>query len=63
MDMSELEDYTDTLVKLRDEYKDDIRILIGYEVEYTRKYFEPLIRELKKYPLDYIILGQHFVEL
>ena len=62
MDMSELEDYTDTLVKLRDEYKDDIQILIGYEVEYTRKYFEPLLKELKKYPLDYIIQGQHFVE-
>ena len=39
MDMSELEDYTDTLIKLRDEYKNDIQILIGYEVEYTRKYF------------------------
>ena len=62
MDMSELEDYTDTLVKLRDEYKNDIQILIGYEVEYTRKYFEPLLQELKKYPLDYIIQGQHFVE-
>ena len=59
MDMSELEDYTDTLVKLRDEYKDDIQILIGYEVEYTRKYFEPLLKELKKYPRDYIIQGQH----
>ena len=56
MDMSELQDYTDTLVKLRDEYKDDIQILIGYEVEYSRKYFEPLLKELKKYPLDYIIL-------
>ncbi len=62
MDMSELADYTDTLVKLRDEYKKDIQILIGYEVEYTKKYFEPLLAELRKYPLDYIIQGQHFVE-
>ena len=62
MDMSELYDYTDTLVKLRDEYKDEIQILIGYEVEYTEKYFETLIKELKKYPLDYIIQGQHYVE-
>lgn len=62
MDMTQLQDYTDTLVKLRDEYKDQIQILIGYEVEYTRKYFEPLIKELKKYPLDYIIQGQHYVE-
>ena len=62
MDMSELYDYTDTLVKLRDEYRDEIKILIGYEVEYTRKYFEPLLRELEKYPLDYIIQGQHYIE-
>ncbi len=62
MDMTELQNYTDSLVKLRDEYKDQIQILIGYEVEYTRKYFEPLIKELKKYPLDYIIQGQHYVE-
>ena len=62
MDMSELDNYTETLVKLRDEYKDQIQILIGYEVEYTRKYFEPLLKELRKFPLDYIIQGQHFVE-
>jgi len=62
MDMSQLGDYTETLVKLRDEYRNDIQILIGYEVEYTRKYFEPLLKELKNYPLDYIIQGQHFVE-
>lgn len=62
MDMSELGDYTDTLVRLRDEYHNDIQILIGYEVEYTRKYFEPLLKKLKNYPLDYIIQGQHFVE-
>lgn len=62
MDMSELYDYTDTLVKLRDEYRNDIQILIGCEVEYSRKYFESLITELRKYPLDYIIQGQHFVE-
>ena len=62
MDMSELYDYTDTLVRLREEYKRDIQILIGYEVEYSRKYFEPLLAELRKYPLDYLIQGQHFVE-
>ena len=61
MDMSELPDYTKTLCELRDEYKDKIEILIGYEVEYSRQYFEPLMMELNKYPLDYMILGQHHV--
>ena len=60
MRMNEIPDYTGTLVKLREEYKNDIKILIGYEVEYSRKYFPPLIEELRKYPLDYLIQGQHF---
>lgn len=61
MEMHEVENYTDTLVKLRDEYKDDIQIYIGYEVEYTHKYFDKLIQHLKQFPLDYIIQGQHFI--
>ena len=61
MDMSQLPDYTNTLVKLKEEYKDSIQILIGYEVEYSRNYFDPLLKEIRKYPLDYIIQGQHFV--
>ena len=60
MDMREIPEYTDTLVKLREEYKDQIRILIGYEVEYSTRFFPKLIEELRKYPLDYLILGQHF---
>lgn len=61
MNMNEIENYTNTLLDLRQEYKDKITILIGYEVEYTHKYFDKLMKELQKYPLDYIIQGQHFV--
>ena len=62
MSMDEVEDYTSTLVKLREEYKNDIEILIGYEVEYTPTYFQDVLNYLKKFPFDYIIQGQHFVE-
>ncbi|MBR5732287.1 MAG: histidinol-phosphatase [Lachnospiraceae bacterium] len=61
MTMDELEGYIDTLLALREEYKDRIRLLIGFEVEYTLKYFEPLMKELRNYPVDYIIQGQHYV--
>ena len=61
MGMNELPEYFNTLSKLRDEYKDKIEILIGFEVEYTTEYFEPLLAELRKYPVDYLIQGQHFV--
>lgn len=61
MRMSEAEGYTDTLVKLKEEYKNDIKILIGYEVEYSRKYFRELLDFINQFPLDYIIQGQHFI--
>lgn len=61
MSIHEIEDYTNTLVALRDEYAKDIEILIGYEVEFTHKYFERMLYEIKKYPVDYIIQGQHFI--
>lgn len=61
MRVEELDDYVDTLLALRQEYKSDIEILIGLEVEYSRKYFGLLIEKLKDYPMDYIIQGQHFI--
>ncbi len=61
MAVNEIENYTSTLVKLRDEYKDDINIFIGYETEYFPKYFNKMLKELSAYPLDYLIQGQHFI--
>ena len=61
MDMEELDGYTDTLKALREEYADRIDIRIGLEVEYYPRYFEKLMREIRKRDIDYIILGQHFV--
>jgi histidinol-phosphatase (PHP family) len=59
--MSELPDYINTLLRCRDEYRNDIELLIGFEVEYTRKYFDKLMKILRQYPVDYIIQGQHNV--
>ena len=61
MRMDQLDEYVDTLVNLRDEYKDQIKILIGLETEYYPKYFDKLHEELKARPIDYIIMGQHHV--
>ena len=61
MSMYEAENYTSTLVKLREEYKDDIQIFIGYEVEYSHKYFDKMLKHIRQFPLDYIIQGQHYV--
>lgn len=60
MRMDEVSEYTDNLMALREEYKDRIQILIGYEVEYSTRFFPKLLEEISKYPLDYLIQGQHF---
>ena len=58
---SEAEGYFESLLHLREKYKGTIEIKIGFETEYYPLYFDRLISEYKKYPLDYIILGQHFI--
>lgn len=53
--------YFKSVEALRDEYKNDIKIHIGVEAEYFPEYFEGLLEFMKDYPLEYMILGQHFV--
>ena len=56
------EDYVRTLEGLEKEYKGDIEILIGYEAEYYPAYFEEALKMFKRYRVDYLILGQHFLD-
>ena len=58
---SELEGYVDTVLSLKREYKDDIEILLGLETEYLYTLWEPLLKLIEPYPLDYMILGQHYL--
>lgn len=57
----ELEDYVTTLQALREEYKNQIRILIGLEMEYYPELFEKTLDFYRGFPLDYLILGQHYL--
>lgn len=61
MEPSDVEDYFSSLEKLRTEYADDIKILIGFEAEYAPALMEGQEKLLSDYPLDYMILGQHFL--
>jgi len=60
MKEDELDDYIDTLQKLREKYKNQISIKIGLEVEYFEKYIPWLKKMLKEKNIDYIILGNHY---
>ena len=53
--------YVDSILALKKEYKDDIEIKLGFETEYYPKYFDKLLEFYSQYPIDYIIMGQHFV--
>ena len=55
-------DYVDTLLALRDEYRGRIGILIGYEAEYYPRFWREYLKLITRYPVDYLILGQHFIE-
>ena len=57
MDLSMMDDYADTVLALKKEYKDKINIYIGLEAEYYPALFSELMDFLEGYPLEYFILG------
>lgn len=57
----EVDGYFASLLDLKAEYRDDITIYIGFESEYIPELQYKKDELLKGYPLDYEILGQHFL--
>ena len=52
--------YVESLTKLREEYKKDVKIYIGYELEYYPAYFDDTMKLIDRFGYDYIIQAQHF---
>ncbi len=61
MTPDELCGYCSSVLRLREKYKDKIEILIGLETEYYPDLWEESLKMWKGYPIDYLILGQHFI--
>lgn len=59
MTPSQTEDYIKVLTDLKREYESDIKIRIGFEMEYYPSCFERTLEFLSAYPYEYLILGQH----
>ena len=57
----ELKYYVETVLALRKEYEGILEIPLGLELEYYPKFFPQLMDMLKDYPIDYLLLGQHFI--
>jgi len=62
MGTDSLPGYVETLLALREEYRGRIEILLGLEAEYYPARFGQFLELISPYPLDYLILGQHYLE-
>lgn len=57
----DMDGYVDTVLALKKEYAGEIKIRLGLEVEYYPARFGRLMEFLSQYPLEYMLLGQHFI--
>ena len=55
----EMQEYTDDVLKLKERYRDDIEILLGYEVDYLKGYIDKRVINSK---VDYLIGSVHFLD-
>lgn len=61
MKPEQAENYVKSVKSLAEEYKNDIKILCGFEAEYYPHTFQKFMDFIKDFDLDYLIMGQHFV--
>lgn len=57
----EYEGYVKSVTDLKKEYRDDITIHLGVELEYYPLCFEKTLAFLCEYPIEYTIMGQHHI--
>lgn len=59
--MNEVDDYFKTVKELREKYKNQIEIFMGFEMEYYPEHFHNMLSFAKASCAEYLILGQHFM--
>ncbi len=55
----EMDDYTKEVLDAKEKYKESIKILLGYEVDYLPKYLDRRVIDAK---VDYLIGSVHFID-
>ena len=58
---SQMAGYVRTINGLREEYQDRIKIYLGLETEYYPDLFPKYMEFVREYPVEYMILGQHYL--
>ncbi len=59
---AQVTDYVREIAELREKYKEQIRILIGFETEYYPRKFDEMFRNALDYGAEYLIMGEHFMD-
>ena len=59
LSFDEMNDYRDDVVKLKERYKNEIEILLGYEVDYLKGHIDERVIDSK---VDYLIGSVHFLD-
>lgn len=62
MELSQTEGYAKSVLDLKREYKKDIDVYLGFEMEYYPRYFDKTVEFLMGFSPDYFLLGQHFTK-
>ena len=58
---AQVQDYFATISSLREKYKGQIDLKIGFEMEYYPRYFREMLHRAQDWGCEYLILGQHFI--
>lgn len=61
MDMPELEAYAEDIRALREEFKGQIKICLGLELEYIPRLHKQLMDKFRACGIEYFVFGQHFI--
>ena len=59
--VDQVQDYFSTLNALREKYRDQIDLKIGFEMEYYPLHFDRMLANARAWGAEYLILGQHFI--
>lgn len=57
----QLEDYVNSVLRVRSAYAGEIQIPLGLEAEYYPAYFSGMLDRVRDAGIEYLLLGQHFV--
>lgn len=60
MTLSQFKEYKESVLSLKEKYKDKIEIRLGMEAEYFPEYMDWLLDFVIEQDIDYLIFGNHF---